>query len=115
MEPGEVADNVKHEIIVLSDLKEIDNNRIQEYPDMKPREDFNDCKDSDEEEKKFHEEQEKKKIEKKYQLKNKSLGLHYKIDNQKKEELESNFGHLKSKINFSGKDKILTGGKLSIL
>ena len=115
MEPGEVADNVKHEIIVLSDLKEIDNKGIQEYPDMKIREDFNDCKDSDEEKKKFDEEQKKKRIEKKCQIKNKSLGLHYKINNQKKEELESTFGQLKSKINFTGEAKILTGGKLIIL
>ena len=115
MEIEEVVDKVKHEIIILSDLKEIDQYRIKEYPEMKPRKDFYDFKDSDEEKKKFDEEHKKKAIEKKNQLKNKSLDLHYKIDNQKKEELESTFGQIKLKINLSGKTKALTEGKLITL
>ena len=110
---------LNHEIIILSDLKEIEQYRIQEYADLKPRKYFNDFKDSEEkdsdEEKKKLDEEEKKKIEKKSQLKNKSLGLHYKIDNQKKEELESTFGQLKSKFKLSGETYVLKEEKLITL
>ena len=84
MENEEIVDKVKHEIIILSDVKEIDQYEIQEYPDMKPRKDDYYLKGSDEEKKKFYEEEKKEAIEKKDKLKKKSLDLHYKIDNTKK-------------------------------
>ena len=115
MKAEEVADKVKHEIIILSDLKEIEQNINIEYPEMKLLKDFNDFKDSDEGKMELDEEQKKKKIEKKNQFKKKSLSLHYKIDNQKKEELTSTFGQLKSKISFSGESNILTEGKIITL
>ena len=114
MENEEIVDKVKHEIIILSDLKEIDQYEIQEYPDMKPRKAY-DFIGSDEEKKKFNEAEKKEVIEKKNKLKNKSLDLHYKIDNTKKKDLETTFAQIKLKINISGKPQILSQGKIATL
>ena len=111
----EKEENNKEEFIILSDLKEIDQNRIQEYPKMIQRKRDDDFQGSEEEKKKLQEEEEKKKIEKKKQLKNKSLNSHYSIDNQKNKELESVFGQIKLKIKLSGKLKILSEGKIIAL
>ena len=115
MEKEEIVDKVKHEIIILSDLKEIDKYEIQEYPDMNPSKNDYYFKGSDEEKKKLDEEEKKEAIEKKKKLKNKSLDLHYKIDNTKKKELETNFAQIKLKINLSGKPQILSQGKIATL
>jgi len=102
----------KHERIVISDLKEIDPNEVYPYPELRPRKDYDDFKGSEEEKKKLEEEEKKKMIEKKSQIKNKSLGLHYNINEEKKKELESTFRQIKLKIDLSGKPKILGDGKI---
>ncbi len=103
MEKKEVDVEKKHERIVISDLKEIDPNEVYSYPELRPRKDYDDFKGSEEEKKKLEEEEKKKMIEKKSQIKNKSLGLHYNINEEKKKELESTFRQIKLKIDLSGK------------
>ena len=112
MEKKEVNVERKHEIIVISDLKEIDPNEVYSYPELRPRKDYDDFKGSEEEKKKLEEEEKKETIEKKIQIKNKSLGLHYNINEEKKKELESTFRQIKLKIDLSGKPKILGDGKI---
>ena len=112
MENKEVDIEKKHERIVISDLKEIDPNEVYPYPELRPRKDYDDFKGSEEEKKKLEEEEKKKMIEKKSQIKNKSLGLHYNINEEKKKELESTFGQIKLKIDLSGKPLILGDGKI---
>ena len=102
----------KHERIVISDLKEIDPNEVYPYPELRPRKDYDDFKGSEDEKKKLEEEEKKKMIEKKNQIKNKSLGLHYNINEEKKKELESTFRQMKLKIELSGKPQILRDGKI---
>ena len=63
MEKEEIVDKVKHEIIILSDLKEIDQYEIQEYPDMNPSKNDYYFKGSDEEKKKLDERRIKEKEE----------------------------------------------------
>ena len=112
MEKKEVDVEKKHERIVVSDLKEIDPNEVFSYPELRPRKDYDDFKGSEEEKKKLEEEEKKKMIEKKSQIKNKSLGLHYNINEEKKKELESTFGQIKLKIELSGKPQILGDEKI---
>ena len=112
MEKKEVDVEKKHERIVISDLKEIDPNEVYSYPELRPRKDYDDFKGSEEEKKKLEEEEKKKMIEKKSQIKNKSLGLHYNINQEKKKELESTFGQIKLKIELSGKPQILGDEKI---
>ena len=115
MEKEEVVDEPKNEIIILSDLKEIDQYEIQEYPLLSQKKDHNYFEASDEEKNKLDEERKKEILEKKNKLKNKSLDLHYKIDDQKKKELESSFAQIKLKMNLSGEPKILAQGKIASL
>ena len=112
MENKEVDIEKKHERIDISDLKEIDPNEVYPYPELRPRKDYDDFKGSEEEKKKLEEEEKKKIIEKKSQIKNKSLGLHYNINEEKKKELESTFRQMKLKIELSGKPQILRDGKI---
>ena len=112
MEKKEVDVEKKHEMIVISDLKEIDPNEVYSHPELRPPKDYDDFKGSQEEKKKLEEEEKKKMIEKKSQIKNKSLGLHYNINEEKKKELESTFGQIKLKIDLSGKPLILGDGKI---
>ena len=51
-------------------------------------------------------------IEKNSLIKNKSLGLHYNLNGEKKKELESTFRQMKLKIELSGKPQILRDGKI---
>ena len=88
MENKEVDIEKKHERIVISDLKEIDPNEVYSYPELRLRKDYDDFKGSEEEKKKLEEEEKKKIIEKKSQIKNKSLGSHYNINEEKKKELK---------------------------
>ena len=90
MEKQEIKN--KRERIIISDLKEINENEVYLYPELKPKKDYEDFKGSEEEKKKLEEEEKKKIIDKKNQLKKESLDLHYNIDEQKKKELESTFG-----------------------
>ena len=115
MEKEKVVDETKNEIIILSDLKEINQYEIQEYPLLSQKKDHNYFEASDEEKNKLDEERKKEIIEKKNKLKNKSLDLHYKIDDQKKKELESSFAQIKLKMNLSGEPKILAEGKIASL
>ena len=112
MEKKEVDVEKKHERIVISDLKEIDPNEVYSYPELRPRKDYDDFKGSEEEKKKLEEEEKKKMIEKKNQIKNKSLGLHYNINEEKKKELESTFREIKLKIDLPINTKILGDGKI---
>ena len=112
MEMKAVDVEKKHERIVISDLKEIDPNEVYPYPELRPRKDYDDFKGSEDEKKKLEEEEKKKMIEKKNQIKNKSLGLHYNINEEKKKELESTFRQMKLKIELSGKPQILRDGKI---
>jgi len=115
MEKEEVVTKPKNEIIILSDLKEIDPYEIEEYPDMQTKKDNYYSKGSEEEEKKLEEEQKKEKIEKKNRLKKESIDLYYKLDNTKKKELESTFGQIKLKVNPTGEPQILSDGKIAAL
>jgi hypothetical protein len=67
----EKEENNKEEFIILSDLKEIDQNRIQEYPKMIQRKRDDDFQGSEEEKKKLQEEEEKKRSKKKNNSKTK--------------------------------------------
>ena len=110
MEKQEIKN--KRERIIISDLKEINENEVYLYPELKPKKDYDDFKGSEEEKKKLEEEEKKKIIDKKNQLKKESLDLHYNIDEQKKKELESTFGQIKLKIELPGKPQILREGKI---
>jgi len=105
--------NMKHEIIVLSGLKGINQNRMIEYFGYKKKEYY--YYGYSDEEKTKTPENEKEILAKKNKLKNESLDLYYKIDSQKRKELESAFSQLKLKIKFDSEPKILKEGKFYIL
>ena len=69
MEKKEVDVEKKHEMIVISDLKEIDPNEVYSHPELRPPKDYDDFKGSEEEKKKLEEEEKKKMIEKKVKSK----------------------------------------------
>ena len=56
----EKEEDNKEEFIILSDMKEINQNQVQEYPKMIQRKDNDDFQGSEEEKKKLQEEEEKK-------------------------------------------------------
>ena len=105
--------NIKHEIIVLSGLKGINQHRMIEYFGYKKKEYY--YYGYSDEEKTKTPENEKEILAKKNKLKNESLDLYYKIDSQKRKELESAFSQLKLKIKFDSEPKILKEGKFYIL
>ena len=109
-----ILEHMNHEVIVLSDLKDIERDLIYDYFDQKPNGYYFRWNDSDEE-KPRTEEEKKEILEKKNKLKKKSLELYYKIDNQIIEELKSAFNQLTLKAKFDGKPKILREGILYTL
>jgi len=105
---------MNHEVIVLSDLKDINKNLIYDYFDQKARRYYYGLRPS-EEEKPRTEEEKKKILEKKIKLKKKSLELYYKIDYQKSKELKSAFNQLTLKVKFDDTPYILRNGILYTL
>ena len=105
--------DIKHGVIVLSDIKEVKKYGIFEY--------FRD-KDNDDDYYRFglfHEkkvktpEEIKEIIEKKNKIKNESIELYYKINKEKYKEIESKFSQLQLvKVKFSNDPKFLREGKL---
>ena len=100
---------IKHEIIVLSNLKNIKENLMIEYFGDKKNKYYSHFVFSQEEK---TQEEEKEILEKKNKLKNESLELYYKKNSQKIKELESAFTQVKLKIKFSAIPKFLREGKL---
>jgi hypothetical protein len=111
------GEQMNHEIIILSDLKDINNinkDLIYDYYNQQ----FNRCYYGwmlSHKEKPRTEEEKKKILEKKFKLKKKSLELYYKIDTQKIKELKSAFNQLTLKVKFDDKPKILRDGILYTL
>ena len=104
--------DIKHGVIVLSDIKEVKKYGIFEY--------FRD-KDNDDDYYRFgffHEEKVKTPeeikeiIEKKNKIKNESIELYYKINKEKYKEIESKFSQSQLKVKFSDDPKFLREGKL---
>ena len=100
---------IKEETLMLSDLKCLDEKKekknIPAYLMDQETESYEDIK---EEKKEISQEI----IEKNNKLKKESLELYYKIDNQKKRELETAFNQKKLKIKFDGVPRYLKKGKL---
>ena len=104
--------DIKHGVIVLSDIKEVNEYGMLEY--------FRD-KNKDDDYYRFglfHEkkvktpEEIKEIIEKKNKIKNESIELYYKINKEKYKEIESKFSQLQLKVKFSDDPKFLREGKL---
>ena len=96
----DIKEPKRPEIIVLSGLKNIDKLSKDEHLDI----DYSESKD-----KKEKTQEELNKIKK---IKDESLELHYKLENEKSKELESTFNSLKLKIKFKGKPRILKDGMI---
>ena len=110
--------NIISDIIILSELKNINPKNVREYFSFKPIEynkhslnPFN--LDDDDETKISLIDKDIK--EKKNRLINESLELYYKIDNEKIKELESTFSEMKLKIKFDNIPKILKNGQFYTL
>ena len=104
--------DIKHGVIVLSDIKEVNEYGMLEY--------FRD-KNKDDDYYRFglfHEkkvktpEEIKEIIEKKNKIKNESIELYYKINREAFKEIESTFSQLQLKVKFSDDPKFLREGKL---
>ena len=102
METGEldIDEQKTHEIIVLSGLKNIDHFSNKDLLEI----DYSESKD-----KKEKTQEELNKIKK---IKEESMELHYKLENEKSKELESIFNSLKLKIQFKGTPKLLREGMI---
>ena len=93
--------NEKHEIIVLSDLKDKDTYRLISCNQTFGY-DYSD----------YSNEKKISALENKNKLKNESLKLYYKIDNEKAKELESTFKQYKLRIQFDSEPGVLRDYKL---
>ena len=100
---------IKEETIMLSELKCLDEN-IKKTKDWDNYMDFE--KEPYEDIKEDKKEISPEIIEKNNKLKKESLDLYYKIDSQKKKELEAAFNQTKLKIKFDDKPSYLRKGKL---
>ena len=109
-----IGELMNHEIIVLSNLKDINKDLIYEYFDQNPYRDSYIFELSNEE-KPRTEEEKKKILEMKNEFKKKSLELHYKINSQKIKELKLAFNQLELKAKFESKPKVLKDGILYTL
>ena len=109
-----IGELMNHEIIVLSNLKDINKDLIYEYFDQNPYRDSYIFELSNEE-KPRTEEEKKKILEMKNEFKKKSLELHYKINSQKIKELKLAFNQLELKAKLESKPKILKDGILYTL
>ena len=105
--------NIISDIIILSELKNINPKNVREYFSFKPTKYFNPFAHDDDETKIPLTDKDIK--EKKNKLINESLELYYKIDNEKIKELESTFSEMKLKIKFDNIPKILKNGQFYTL
>lgn len=103
--------DIKHGVIVLSDIKELNELGMLKY--------FRDKNNDDDyrfdlyhEEKVKTPEEIKEIIEKKNKIKNESIELYYKINKEKYKEIESKFSQSQLKVKFSDEPKFLREGKL---
>ena len=99
---------IKEETLMLSDLKCLDEKIEKNNPAYLMDLETESYEDIKEEKKEISQEI----IEKNNKLKKESLELYYKIDNQKKKELETAFNQKKLKIKFDGVPRYLKKGKL---
>jgi hypothetical protein len=99
---------IKEETLMLSDLKCLDEKIEKNNPAYLMDLETESYEDIKEEKKEISQEI----IEKNNKLKKESLELYYKIDNQKKKELETAFNQKKLKIKFDGMPRYLKKGKL---
>ena len=104
-------EKIKKEIIVLSDLKNLNKNNLLKYYGYWSMKLEKESKEPNKTKQEIESEIKQEIINNIIQYRKESMELYYKIDIQKGKELESTFKQIKLKINFISNPKILRNGK----